>query len=75
MKELHFQSENECLIIDIVKNEEYGWDVDLKMFPTTGLTGAYNDFEKLVNDIKPFVLMNLNEEERIDFAHRLQELA
>ena len=75
MKELHYQSENECLIVDIVKNDLYGWDVDVRVFPTTALTGSYNDFEKLVNDIKPFVLMNLNEEERIDFANRLKELA
>ena len=75
MKELHYQSENECLIVDIVKNDLYGWDVDVREFPTTALTGSYNDFGKLINDIEPFILMNLSEEERIDFAHRLRELA
>lgn len=75
MKELHYQSKNECLIVDIVKNDEYGFDVDVSEFPTTALTGSYNDFEKLVSDIEPFILMNLSEEERIEFAHRLRELA
>lgn len=32
--ELHWRSENECLLIDIIKNDEYGWDVDVKEFPT-----------------------------------------
>lgn len=71
MKELHYTSKNECLVIDIVKNDEYGWDIDLKVFPTTALTGAYNDFDKLVEDIKPFVLMNMDEIERVEFAEKI----
>lgn len=71
MKKLHYTSKNECLVIDIVKNDEYGWDIDLKVFPTTALTGAYNDFDKLINDIKPFVLFNMDETERVEFAEKI----
>lgn len=73
-KELHWQSENECLLIDIVKNDEYGWDIQLKEFPTTGLMGSYNDFQKLVNDITPFILTNMTQDERIRFAEELKQL-
>lgn len=73
-KELHWQSENECLLIDIVKNDEYGYDVDVKEFPTLALTGGYTDFQKLVNDITPFILRNMRQDERIRFAEELKQL-
>ena len=72
--ELHWQSENECLLIDIVKNDEYGWDVDVKEFPTIALTGSYTDFQKLVSDITPFILRNMAQDERIRFAEELKQL-
>lgn len=74
-KELNYQSENECLVIRITKNDEYGWDVDIHQFPNPSLTGSYTDFSKLVDDIKPFILTNMTVEERIDFAKKLEELA
>lgn len=72
--ELHWKSENGCLLIDIVKNDEYGWDADVKEFPSVALTGSYTDFQKLVDDIKPFILRNMQQDERIRFAEELKQL-
>lgn len=73
LQRMSFQSEDECTLIDISKNDEYGWDVEIKQFPTVGLMGSYNDFSKLINDIRPFV-MSLPEEERIAFAEEFKKI-
>lgn len=73
LEKISFQSEDETLLIDISKNDEYGWDVEIKQFPTVGLMGSYNDFSKLINDIRPFV-MSLPEEERIAFAEEFKKI-
>lgn len=77
LERISFQSEDETLLIDISKNDEYsengGWDVEIKQFPTVGLMGSYNDFSKLINDIRPFVL-SLPEEERIAFAELFEKI-
>lgn len=73
LERISFQSEDETLLIDISKNDEYGWDVEIKQFPTVGLMGSYNDFSKLINDIRPFVL-SLPEEERIAFAEEFKKI-
>ena len=73
LEKISFQSEDETLLIDISKNDEYGWDVEVKQFPEVGLMGSYNDFSKLINDIRPFV-MSLPEEERIAFAEEFKKI-
>lgn len=73
LERINFQSEDETLIIDISKNDEYGWDVEVKQFPTVGLMGSYNDFSKLINDIRPFVL-SLPEDERVAFAEEFKKI-
>ena len=52
--EMHFQSEDETLVVDITKNDEYGWDVEVHQFPMGDLMGSYNDLAKLIDDIRPF---------------------
>ncbi len=73
LERISFQSEDETLLIDISKNDEYGWDVEIKQFPTVGLMGSYNDFSKLINDIRPFVL-SLPEDERVAFAEEFKKI-
>ena len=73
-KELHWQSENECLLIDIVKNNEYGYDVELKEFPTTGLMGSYNDLNKLIDDVSPYIMMHCLPDEANEFINELKQL-
>lgn len=73
LERISFQSEDECTLIDISKNDEYGWDVEIKQFPTVGLMGSYNDFSKLINDIRPFVL-SLPEDERVAFAEEFKKI-
>ena len=73
LERISFQSEDECLLIDISKNDEYGWDVDIKQFPSVGLMGSYNDIEKLINDIRPFV-WSLPQEERNLFAEEFKKI-
>lgn len=71
--EMHFQSEDETLIVDISKNDEYGWDVEVHQFPMGGLMGSYNDFSKLIDDIRPFTY-RLSQEERIAFADEFKKI-
>ena len=73
VERLNFQSEDKCLLIDISKNDEYGWDVDIQQFPSVGLTGSYNDLNKLINDIRPFVL-SLPREEAELFAEQFKKI-
>ena len=73
LERISFQSEDECLLIDISKNDEYGWYVDIKQFPSVGLMGSYNDIEKLINDIRPFV-WSLPQEERNLFAEEFKKI-
>lgn len=73
LERISFQSEDETLLIGISKNDEYGWDVEIKQFPTVDLMGSYNDFSKLINDIRPFVL-SLPEDERIAFAELFEKV-
>ena len=73
LERINFQSEDECLLIDISKNDEYGWDVNIQQFPSVGLMGSYNDIEKLINDIRPFVL-SLPQEEINLFAEEFKKI-
>lgn len=69
-----FQSEDETLIIDITKNDEYGWDVEVHQFPMGDLMGSYNDFNKLIDDIRPFTY-RLSAEERRAFAEEFKKIS
>lgn len=69
-----FQSEDETLLIDITKNDEYGWDVEVHQLPIGNLMGSYNDFNKLIDDIRPFTY-RLSEEERIAFAKEFKKIS
>ena len=71
--EMHFQSEDETLVIDITKNDEYGWDVEVHQFPMGNLMGSYNDIGKLIDDIRPFTY-RLDQEERIAFAKEFRRI-
>ena len=71
--EMHFQSEDETLVIDITKNDEYGWDVEVHQFPMGNLMGSYNDIGKLIDDIRPFTY-RLSDEERIAFAEEFKKI-
>lgn len=71
--EMHFQSEDETLIIDISKNDEYGWDVEVNQLPMGHLMGSYNDIGKLIDDIRPFTY-RLDQEERIVFAEEFKKI-
>ena len=68
-----FRTEDETLIIDITKNDEYGWDVEIHQFPMGNLTGSYNDFSKMVEDISQFTY-RLSNEERIAFAEEFKKI-
>ncbi len=72
--EMHFQSEDETLVIDITKNDEYGWDVTVHQFPMEHLMGSYNDIGKLIDDIRPFTY-RLSAEERIAFAEEFKKIS
>lgn len=74
LSEMHFQSEDETLIINITKNDEYGWDVEIHQFPMGGLMGSYNDLGKLIDDIRPFTY-RLNAEERKAFAEEFKKIS
>lgn len=69
-----FKSEDETLIIDITKNDEYGWDVEIHQFPMGNLMGSYNDFTKMVEDISQFTY-RLSNEERIAFAEEFKKVS
>lgn len=69
-----FRSEDETLIIDITKNDEYGWDVEIHQFPMGNLMGSYNDFNKMVEDISQFTY-RLSNEERIAFAEEFKKVS
>lgn len=69
-----FQSEDETLVIDITKNDEYGWDVEVHQLPMGNLMGSYNDFNKLIDDIRPFTY-RLSQEERIAFAEEFKKIS
>lgn len=69
-----FKSEDETLIIDITKNDEYGWDVEIHQFPMGNLMGSYNDFNKMVEDISQFTY-RLSNEERIAFAKEFKKVS
>ena len=73
LNEMHFQSEDETLVIDISKNDEYGWDVEVHQLPMGNLMGSYNDFSKLIDDIRPFTY-RLSDEERKVFAEKFKKI-
>ena len=61
--ELHFESRNGVVRLDVWANDEYGYDVDLKSFPNPSLTGSYTDLNKLIEDIQPYMLLRCSQEE------------
>lgn len=73
LSRMNFQSEDETLVIDISKNDEYGWDVEVRQFPMGNLMGSYNDLSKLINDIRPFTY-RLSDEERVAFAEGFKKI-
>lgn len=73
LSRMNFQSEDETLIIDISKNDEYGWDVEVHQFPMGNLMGSYNDLGKLIEDIRPFTY-RLSDEERVAFAEEFKKI-
>ena len=73
LSRMNFQSEDETLVIDISKNYEYGWDVEVHQFPMGNLMGSYNDLSKLINDIRPFTY-RLSDEERRAFAEEFKKI-
>lgn len=73
LNEMHFQSEDETLVIDITKNDEYGWDLTIHQLPMGDLMGSYNDFSKLIDDIRPFTY-RLSDEERKVFAEKFKKI-
>lgn len=74
LSRMNFQSEDETLIIDISKNDEYGWDVEVHQFPMGDLMGSYNDLVKLIDDIRPFTY-RLSDEERRAFAEEFKKIS
>lgn len=70
---INFQSEDETMTIDISKNDEYGWDVEIHQFPMGSLAGSYNDIQKMIEDIRPFTY-RLSEEDRIAFADQFNKI-
>lgn len=73
LSRMNFKSEDETLIVNISKNDEYGWDVEIHQFPMGDLMGSYNDFGKLIDDIRPFTY-RLTNEERIAFAEEFKKI-
>lgn len=73
LSRMNFQSEDETLVIDISKNDEYGWDVEVRQFPMGDLMGSYNDLSKLIDDIRPFTY-RLSDEERRAFAEEFKKI-
>lgn len=73
LSRMNFQSEDETLVIDISKNDEYGWDVEVHQFPMGNLMGSYNDLGKLIEDIRPFTY-RLSDEERVAFAEEFKKI-
>ena len=77
LSRMNFQSEDETLVVDITKNDEYdplgGWDVEVHQFPMGNLMGSYNDLSKLINDIRPFTY-RLSDEERRAFAEEFKKI-
>lgn len=73
INEMHFQSEDETLVVDISKNDEYGWDIKVHQFPMGDLMGSYNDLGKLIDDIRPFTY-RLGDEEIIAFAEEFKKI-
>ena len=74
LSRMNFQSEDETLVIDISKNDEYGWDVEVHQFPMGNLMGSYNDLGKLIDDIRPFTY-RLSDEERVAFAEEFKKIS
>lgn len=72
-KELHLQSESETLILDVYP-VEYGYDIDLHCFPNPFLTGSYNDLNKLIDDVSPYIMMHCLPDEANDFINELKHL-
>lgn len=65
-QEMHWVSDDGYTHLDIVRitGDELTWDATLHFFPRTGLTGTYNDFDKMLEDILPFMFgadLSLNE--------------
>lgn len=73
LSRMNFKSEDETLVIDISKNDEYGWDVEVRQFPMDNLMGSYNDLSKLIDDIRPFTY-RLSDEERRAFAEEFKKI-
>lgn len=73
LSKMNFQSEDETLVVEITKNDEYGWDVEVRQFPMGDLMGSYNDFAKLIEDIRPFTY-RLSQEERMAFAEEFKKI-
>ena len=73
LSRMNFQSEDETLIINISKNDEYGWDIEVHQFPMGNLMGSYTDITKLIDDIRPFTY-RLSDEERITFAEEFKKV-
>lgn len=73
LSKMNFQSEDETLVVEITKNDEYGWDVEVRQFPMGDLMGSYNDFTKLIDDIRPFTY-RLSQEERMAFAEEFKKI-
>ena len=40
LSKMNFQSEDETLVVEITKNDEYGWDVEVLQFPIGDLMGS-----------------------------------
>lgn len=74
LSRMNFKSEDETLIVNISKNDEYGWDVEIHQFPMGDLMGSYNDIGKLIDDIRPFTY-RLSAEERIAFAEEFKKIS
>ncbi len=75
-KELEYESRNGMLRVEIVRTVTEGlmYDVQIREFPTTGLMGSYNDFNRLREDIMPFLLRNMDGDEINGFLAKLDEL-
>lgn len=73
-KELHLQSESKTLILDVYA-VEYGYDIDLHCFPNPYLTGSYNNLNKLIDDVSPYIMMHCLPDEANEFINELKQLA
>ena len=75
-KELEYESRNGILRVEIVRTVTEGlmYDIQIREFPTTGLMGSYNDFNRLREDIMPFLLRNMDGDEINGFLVKLDEL-